>query len=63
MMSYLKSKNMERNKELENKEFASYPIRTFRMSDKTWEMLKKKRALSGLTWNKFMSELIEKKNK
>ena len=44
---------------MKNKDFKSFPVRPIRMSDKTWEALKKKKSLSGLTWSKFIAELIK----
>lgn len=42
-----------------NKDFKSFPVRPIRMSDKTWELLKKKKCISGKTWDKFIKELLE----
>lgn len=39
--------------------FKMFPIRNIRMSDKTWNELKKERSLSGLSWNKFILKKIE----
>ena len=38
----------------------SYKIRSIRISDKTWELFKKKRWHSQKSWNIFIYELIKK---
>lgn len=43
------------------KEFESFPIHPIRMSDNTWERLKKEKGKSGKTWNKFVVELLDKR--
>lgn len=52
---------MKNDMEIENKDFKSFPVRAVRLSDKTWEELKIKRNKSGLSWNRFILELINKK--
>jgi hypothetical protein len=37
----------------------NYPNRTIRISDETWEELKKRRLESKLSWNQFIKELIK----
>ena len=37
-----------------------YKIKTIRMSEETWENLKKKRKKSKLSWNLFLVELLKK---
>ncbi len=37
-----------------------YKNRVIRMSDKNWEKLKKDRLKSGLSWNLFITKIIEK---
>ncbi len=39
----------------------AYKIRHIRMADKTWEDFKRKKALSGKSWNLYLLSLIEKK--
>lgn len=38
----------------------SYPIRSIRLSEKTWEGFKKMRWKSGKGWEKFISDLAKK---
>lgn len=38
-----------------------YKIKCIRMDEKTWQRLKDKRKRSGLSWNKFLLELLNKK--
>jgi len=40
------------------KERTSYRVRGFRLHDETWEKLQKKRG--GVSWNKFLLELVNK---
>lgn len=40
----------------------SYPTRQLRLDDKTWEKLKDMKLKSGLTWNKFIGDIIKKKS-
>ena len=42
-----------------SKEFEAYPIRQIRMSDDTWEELKRQKVESGLTWNNFIKSLTK----
>lgn len=44
----------------ETKPFTPYQTRPIRMSDKTWEELKKKKLKTGINWDKFILKLIEK---
>jgi hypothetical protein len=37
----------------------TYPNRTFRAEDITWEELKRQRKLSGLSWNLFLKHLLD----
>lgn len=41
----------------------SYKVRHIRMADKTWEEFKKKKALSGKSWNLYLTGLLEDKRK
>lgn len=41
------------------REKTSYRVRGFRLKDETWEKLKAKR--NGVSWNKFLLELAERK--
>jgi len=43
------------------KEKVAYRVRTIRISDESWEKLKEKRRMSGLSWNLFIVKIIEKK--
>lgn len=43
---------------MKDKDFKSYPMRSLRVSDKHWEELKRRRIAKGLTWNKFIGELL-----
>lgn len=45
----------------EKKKFESFPVRPIRISDETWKSLKERKNVSGLTWNKFVSQLLETK--
>lgn len=45
----------------ETKPFNPYPTRPIRMSDKTWEKLKKQKLKTGKNWDTFLGELLEKK--
>lgn len=38
-----------------------YKIKGIRMNEKTWELLKKERKQSNLSWNLFLLKLIKKK--
>lgn len=40
-------------------EKVAYKTRHIRMSDKTWEEFKRKKALSGKSWNLYLMGLIE----
>jgi hypothetical protein len=44
------------------KDFEAFPVRTLRASDEVWEAFKKKRSMSGKTWNGFLP-LLELVNK
>lgn len=49
-------------KEKETKPFTPYPTRPIRMSDKTWEELKKLKLKTGKNWDTFISDkLIDNK--
>lgn len=39
----------------------NYKIKHIRMNEKTWKSLKEKRKRSGLSWNLFLVELLNKK--
>lgn len=41
-----------------DKNFKSFPARPIRMSDTTWELFRKKKAESQLTWDKFIKKVI-----
>ena len=41
----------------------TYKIKCIRMHEETWTLLKKKRKESGLSWNRFLFKLIDKKSK
>lgn len=43
------------------KSFTPYPTRPIRMSDETWNKLKESKLRSGLSWNLFLLELLDKK--
>lgn len=43
------------------KPFTPYPTRPIRMSDKTWNELKKLKLKSGKNWDKFIISLVEEK--
>ena len=47
----------------ETKPFTPYPTRPIRMSDKTWDRLKKNKLKSGKSWNLFMVELLKTNKK
>lgn len=38
-----------------------YKTRPIRMDDRTWEIYKSKKILSGKSWNLFLLDLLEKK--
>lgn len=38
-----------------------YKGKCIKMSEETWEILKDKRNQSGMTWNRFLLELIKNK--
>lgn len=38
-----------------------YKVRHIRIDDKTWEEFKVKRKKTGLSWNRFIIELLKKK--
>ena len=44
----------------ETKPFTPYPTRPIRMSDKTWEELKKQKLKSGKNWDNFLKVLLDK---
>lgn len=52
---------LKHSMEKENKDFEAFPVRTLRASDKTWEDFKDKKIKSGLSWNRFINSLLEKK--
>lgn len=39
-----------------------YPVRTIRVSKEIWKDLQKKKDKSGLTWNLFIKELLNKQD-
>lgn len=41
------------------KDFRAFPVRTLRASNETWKKVQKKRG--GISWNKFLLDLIDKK--
>ncbi len=43
------------------KEKITYKTRPIRLSDKTWDKLKRKKIMSGESWNLFLSKILEKK--
>jgi hypothetical protein len=47
--------NKKKHKDLE------YPIRSFRIKNETWNILKQKKIESGLSWNLFIYNLIKQK--
>lgn len=47
----------------ETKKFIPYPTRPIRMSDNTWNKLKKEKLKGGKNWDTFVLELLEKKVK
>ncbi len=53
-MNILKEKIKKKTKDLE------YKGKCIRMDERTWKKLKEKRIRSGLSWNKFLLDLIEK---
>lgn len=48
---------MKNNKE--TKPFTPYPTRPIRMSDKTWNELKKQKLKTGKNWDKFISDILK----
>ena len=42
------------------KPFTPYPTRPIRMSDKTWNELKKQKLKTGKNWDKFLEKLLVK---
>jgi len=36
-----------------------YKVRHIRMSDELWQLLKKKREMSGLSWNRFIKKIAK----
>lgn len=47
---------MKTNKQ---KPFIPYPTRPIRMSDKTWNELKKQKLKTGKNWDKFISDILK----
>lgn len=41
----------------------AYKTRHIRMAEKTWEEFKKKKAVSGKSWNLYLLELMDKNGK
>lgn len=39
--------------------FTPYPTRPIRMSDKTWEELKKQKLKTGKNWDTFISDILK----
>ena len=48
-------------KETKEKIIIKYTGKCIKMDDRTWELFKKKRKQSGLSWNRYIYQLIEKK--
>lgn len=46
--------------ETKQKLFTPYPTRPIRMSDKTWNELKKQKLKTGKNWDKFLEKLLVK---
>lgn len=46
-------------KKLLTKPFTPYPTRPIRMSDKTWNELKKQKLKTGKNWDKFISDILK----
>lgn len=44
----------------EKKEFKPFKSCTMRMADSTWDSLKANKLKSGLSWNRFITKLLEK---
>lgn len=44
----------------ETKPFTPYPTRPIRMSDKTWNELKKQKLKTGKNWDNFLKVLLDK---
>lgn len=44
----------------ETKPFTPYPTRPIRMSDKTWNKLKKQKLKTGKNWDNFLKVLLDK---
>lgn len=44
----------------EKKKFEPFKTRPIRMSDKTWEELKKQKLKTGKNWDKFISDILKK---
>lgn len=47
---------------MKRQEKITYKTRPIRLSDETWEKLKKQKIKSGLSWNLFLLKLIEKQH-
>ncbi len=45
-----------------SKDFESYPSHTIRLSDETWDELKKQKDKLGKNWESFIKSLINKNN-
>ena len=48
-----------KKKKKENKKKIDYPVKRMRMSELTWENLKKSKNKFGKSWNLFMVELLK----
>lgn len=44
----------------QKRELVSHPVRSIKVSDKTWEKFKKKKLKFGKSWNQFISKLLDK---
>ena len=47
-------------KETKEEEKIRYGVRPIRMDDRTWDTLRDMKIKSGVSWNKFLLELVNK---
>lgn len=55
----MKTKEIKKKEDSITKPFTPYPTRPIRMSDKTWEKLKKQKLKTGKNWDKFIDDMVK----
>jgi len=57
-ISFKAYNEIQGHRNIKEKKFEPFPVRSIRASDKVWNAIQKKRG--GVSWNKFLLELVNK---